>query len=320
MKVGFIATVFMKVGGTETWHRTLLPHIEGLTHFCVHGQLQGDLDWLPPNVKFLRGLTGTLRTLQECDIIVTWGITNLAVLQQQAGTNKPIIAVHHGDPSSTWAKNCIKAVKPHVARIVAVHPEVARLNQCDWIANAIDPKRIVPKVSGEELRERWGIGNKKICFWCARYSPEKNPYLAQRIAGHLPQDWVLVMAGLPPEGFKTVKPAIHVGQAHPGDWLSIASCFLSTSDQEGFGLSIGEAMLAKVPVVGTPVGLCTYPGVCKTFNIRTSRDVVATLITTTPPQEQIDTAYYLAESFSINTQAKTWNNLLKETHTLAIIP
>lgn len=319
MKVGFIATVFMKFGGTETWHRTLLPHIEGLSHFCVFGQLQGDLDWLPPNVKTLRGLSGTLRTLQECDIIITWGITKIDTLLKQAGVNKPVIAVHHGDPSSTWAKSCINAVKPHVARIVAVHPEVARLHECDWIPNSIAPNRIVPSLPPEELRSKFGLEGKKICFWCARYAPEKNPYLAQRIAAHLPDNWVMVMAGTPPEGFKKANPTVHIGQAHPGDWLQIADCFLSTSDQEGFGLSIGEAMLAKVPVVGTPVGLCTYPGVCKTFNIRTGRDQVASLITTPPPEKQIEEAHKLASSFSVSSQATKWNNLIKETHTLAII-
>lgn len=320
MKVGFIATVFMSYGGTETWHRTLLPHIEGLSHFCVFGQCEGDTAWLPPNVKFLRGLKGTIKTLQECDIVIAWGITNINNLKYQAGVNTPVIAVHHGDPTSVWAKNCINAVKPHVARIVAVHPEVARLHDCDWIANSIDPQRIVPKQDPQQLRQRWGLGDKKVCLWLARYSSEKNPYLAQRIAAHLPDDWVMVMAGKPIEGFKKALPAIHVGQAHPGDWLQLASCFLSTSDQEGFGLSIGEAMLAKVPVVGTPVGLCTYPGVCKTFNIRTGRDNIAALISTPPPENQIEAAHQLASSFSINTQATKWNNLIKETHTLAIIP
>lgn len=322
MKVGFIATVFMQFGGTETWHRTLLPHIEGLSHFCVFGQFKGDPSFLPPKVRVLKGAKGAIEVFKECDVVVTWGITNINTLKEAAGKNPVVIAVHHGDPSSVWARNCTNAIREQVNRIVAVHPEVARMYEGEWIPNAIDSTRIKATPHAANLKKIFGIEDKKICFWCARYSAEKNPYFAQRIATHLPDDWVLVMAGTPPEGFKLVSsPNIkHVGPIiHPGDWLSISHCFLSTSDQEGFGLSIGEAMLAKVPVVGTPVGLCTYPGTCKTFTLKTSRTTIANLITTPPQESQLVRAYELASSFSINKQATHWNRLIKETLSLSIM-
>ncbi len=321
MKVGFIATVFMQFGGTETWHRTLLPHIEGLSHFCVFGQFKGDPSFLPPNVKVVKGAKGAIEVFKECDVVITWGITNIDTLKREAGKNPIVIAVHHGDPSSIWARNCTNSIKDQVNRIVAVHPEVARIYDGEWIPNAIDPSRIT-KPKDNRLRELWKLEDKKICFWCARYSPEKNPYLAQRIATHLPDDWVMVMAGQPQPGFKIIEHTQirHVGPtSHPGSWLSIADCFLSTSDQEGFGLSIGEAMLAKVPVVGTPVGLCTYPGVCKTFLIKTSRNKIANLITTPPQENQLERAYELASGFSVNQQAIHWNRLIKETLSLSIM-
>jgi len=322
MKVGFITTVFMQFGGTETWHRSLLPYINNLTHFCVFGQFKGDPSFLPEHVNVLRGQKGALAVLKECDVVVTWGITNLDSLCEQAGRRPTLISVHHGDPTSSWARKCTDNIRGYVNQIVAVHPEVARIYDGVWIPNGIDIERIRPTEHASHLRELWKIGDRKVCFWAARYAPEKNPYLAQRIGERLPQDWVLVMAGDPPESFKktTSDRVIHVGSVtHPGDWLSISSCFLSTSDQEGFGLSIGEAMLARVPIVGTPVGLCQYPGVCRTFLIRTGRQPVVDAITTPPPGKQLEAAYDLVSKFSITKQAESWNNLIKETHALAII-
>ena len=54
---------------------------------------------------------------------------------------------------------------------------------------------------------------------------------------------------------------------HPGDWLSVASCFLSTSTTDGFGLSVAEAIAAGIPVVSSPVGIASRPDLAITVPI-----------------------------------------------------
>ena len=54
---------------------------------------------------------------------------------------------------------------------------------------------------------------------------------------------------------------------HPGNWLSVASCFLSTSTTDGFGLSVAEAIAAGIPVVSSPVGIASRSGLAITVPI-----------------------------------------------------
>jgi glycosyltransferase involved in cell wall biosynthesis len=80
----------------------------------------------------------------------------------------------------------------------------------------------------------------------------------------LPDDWHIVLTGHRGEKLELNDRVTILPPQHPGDWLSVASCFLSTSLFEGFGLSVAEAITAGVPVVSTPVGIATRPGLALT--------------------------------------------------------
>ena len=62
----------------------------------------------------------------------------------------------------------------------------------------------------------------------------------------MPDDWHMVLVGHRNEKIETNDRVTILPPQHPGDWLSVASCFLSTSTTDGFGLSVAEALAAGV--------------------------------------------------------------------------
>jgi glycosyltransferase involved in cell wall biosynthesis len=94
---------------------------------------------------------------------------------------------------------------------------------------------------------------------------------------------------------------------HPGDLLTHASCFLSTSKFDGFGLSVAEAIAAGVPVVSSPAGIATEPG-------------LATLVAhDAPPSEwaaaivtaaALTTRPQLPSEYNLSTHVEQWHRLL----------
>jgi glycosyltransferase involved in cell wall biosynthesis len=104
------------------------------------------------------------------------------------------------------------------------------------------------------------LDGKKLCIWSHRFHPDKRPQLAIEIAKYLPDDWRMVLTGHRGEKLEVSDRVTILPPQHPGDWLAVADCFLSTSKFEGFGLSVAEAVAAGVPVVSSPVGIATRPG------------------------------------------------------------
>jgi glycosyltransferase involved in cell wall biosynthesis len=127
------------------------------------------------------------------------------------------------------------------------------------IEPAVDPDRIKPRQAVE-------TNGKKICLWSHRFHADKRPQLAIEIAKHLPDDWHMVMTGHRGERLELNDRVTILPPTHPGDWLDVASCFLSTSLFEGFGLSVAEAITAGVPVVSTPVGIAKRTGMALTVD------------------------------------------------------
>jgi glycosyltransferase involved in cell wall biosynthesis len=321
MKIGYICSVFMETGGTEIWAKTLMPSIKNLSIFCVYNVEivrnynqceKKNLNWLPENIHKCYGIEGAIKCFKECDLVIMWGIFDVEEMINKSGRKPILIHVIHEDISNKWFKSILTKNKKFLDSIVAVHPDVAKYYKCKWIPNGIDENRI-KTTSKLDLIKKYKLKNKKICFWCARYAAEKNPSIAIKIANKLPKNWVMVMAGNAPQEVKNnfKNKIIFPGVIDsPGEWLSISSCFLSTSSEEGFGLSIGEAMLAKVPVVGTPFGLCSYPNVCKTFQINNDLNYIVKLITEESCSKTIEAAYKLANSFSVEKQTESWNDLI----------
>ena len=251
LRVGFVAACYTEVGGTETFHQTLLPHIRGLTGFATVERITGDAAIL--GVPCASG-TGAISSLAaQCDVVVSW-----AVDWARLDRPKRLVTVHHGSATDIGSLESVLQGDEIVcvSEATANHIRGMTDKPVHYIPNAVDPRRLVAK---QNMAPDWG---KNICLWMHRFSPDKRPELAIQIAECLPDDWHMILAGHAGEKLSvyfnsrmTVLPP-----AHPGDWLSVASCFLSTSKFDGFGLSVAEAICAGVPVVSSPAGIATEPG------------------------------------------------------------
>ena len=246
-KVGFVAVDFMRIGGTETFHTTLIPKLKNVSGFAVQNMIFGDTK--PLSVPAYHGADAIRSLSAESDTIVSW-----LVNPREYGFNGKLIMVHHGSPMDEWqSRTCLVGDEiVCVSEATANHIRTLTDKPVRYVPNAVDPARII-------ARNQIDLPAKKLCVWLHRFSKDKRPELAIQIAECLPDDWHMVLAGggmaLKGSERVTVLPPVH-----PGDLLSRASCFLSTSKFDGFGLSVAEAICAGVPVVSSPAGIATEPG------------------------------------------------------------
>lgn len=275
-RVGFIAESYRAIGGTEVFHKTLIPrlrHKRNIVGFVASVHAGGDGAFL--RVPFATGIEAARELARSCDVLIVWGHNDLRDVLP-SGSRPKVIAVHHADWSSGWSNDQILNQLDLIDEVVCVNPEVAieiktRIEKpVHFITNAIDARRIRPSGKQSQLRSRYGISDEaKILFFCHRLSFEKQPLKAIEIANQLPGDWVLVLAGsglLLEECKRAASDRVRVIGAvdSPADWLAISERFLSLSTFEGYGLSIAEALAAGVPVVSTPTGIA--PGRARLVN------------------------------------------------------
>jgi glycosyltransferase involved in cell wall biosynthesis len=317
-RVGFISAAYMRMGGTETFHRSLLPRLKGIVHvagFVATGFHSGDGSKL--QVPYARGVEAAQRLAAHCDVLVIWGIDDIAHILQH--TRPRIIAVHHGDWSSGWNNELILKQTDVIDDVVCVNADTAsRLSECvknvHFIPNTIDPDRINPSGNQSDLRSLFGISpDSKIVLFGHRLSHEKRPRLAVEIAQHLPDDWVMVIAGdgaersaveaAAAEGCDRVR--IVGGCDSLADWLQLSDCFLSLSTIEGFGLSVGEAMAAGVPTVSTPAGIA--PGLATTMPTdSTAAEWAAAIV----KAKVVVCAEDILERFSVTRMVSAWSQVI----------
>ena len=317
-RVGFISAAYMQVGGTETFHRALLPRLRetvSVAGFVATAFPGGDGSLL--QVPYATGIESAKRLAAHCGIVVAWGIGDLSKILP-ADLPK-IIAVHHSDWSSDWNNNQILNQLDLIDEIVCVNADTAqRIAACGkpthCIPNAIDPDRIRPSGKQSELRAEFGIAetSKNVLFG-HRLSAEKRPQLAVQIARHLPDNWTMIIAGDGPELDNTRSAVSNCSNARVvgacdslADWLSISDCFLSLSTFEGFGLAIGEAMAAGVATVSTPTGIA--PGLATTLPAdSTAEEWAATIVSA----QLLVRPEVILERFSVERMVSAWAEILK---------
>ncbi len=265
-RVAFLAVSYQPIGGTETFHRTLLPrlrnfrNIVGLAATAFH---EGDGSLL--KVPYSLGVDSARELAAGADIVVTWGLNNLASVLP---ADRPkVISVHHGDWSSGWSNDLQLQQIDLIDEIVCVNRDAAENlrertdKPVHWIQNAIDGARIRPSGKQSELRKQHAIPDEsKILLFGHRLSEEKQPLKAIEIANRLPGDWVTVIAGEGAQLAECRRAASDrvriVGRCESlADWLAISERFISLSTFEGYGLSVAESLAAGVPVVATPAGI-----------------------------------------------------------------
>jgi glycosyltransferase involved in cell wall biosynthesis len=312
-RIGFLSAAYMPIGGTETFHRTLLPRLRNVVDiagFVATGFYGGDGTKLC--VPYATGMDAARLLAAHCDILISWGIDELADLLPRQ--RPKVIAVHHADWSSIWSNDSILNQMVLIDEIVAVNADVVdNLNGCGkpvhYIPNAIDPARITPSGEQSTLRSQHGIAqDSKIVLFGHRLSTEKRPDLAIEIACRLPPDWTMVIAGDGPMRHEVKTAAadcdrvLVIGSVDSlADWLTISDCFLSLSTFEGFGLAICEAMALGVPVVSTPTGIA--PGLATTLPTDATIQQWAQAIVTAKPKVSRE---LIAEAFSVDQMVAGW--------------
>ena len=233
-RLGVLAEVHNRIGGTETYWRMLHKYL-GLQGIATpRTPKHGSTDY-----PVFGGQLAIEELVASVETLIVWGVTGLA--EQTKGPTR--IAVHHGSLASSWANAVFEDELRWCERAIAINPEVAKHYGCEYLANCVD----VPQVQ----TSKWV--NKKVVLWLHRDSAEKRPWLVRKIAQALPPDWLMV-ASLPKD--RECENLMCVGQVEDVAFrLAQADVFISTADQEGFGLSVAEAMSLGIPVVSSPFGI-----------------------------------------------------------------
>lgn len=318
-RVGFVSAAYLPVGGTETFHRTLLPRLSkvcDVAGFVATGFYGGDGSLL--GVPYATGVDAACKLAAHCDVIVVWGLSDLADILP---ADRPrVIAVHHSDASSSWSNDTILSQLDLIDSVICINAGAAeRLSDCGkpvhFIPNAIDSERLIPTVNTSELRHDFGIpADSRIVLFGHRLSGEKRPVLAVEIAKQLPDDWTMVIAGHGPELGAVESSAAGcdrvriVGPCESlASWLAISDCFLSLSIFEGFGFSVAESLAAGLPVVSTSTGIA--PGLATTLPTDAMPAEWAYAICTARPL--VEPAEILRR-YSVHSMVEAWADVVSE--------
>jgi glycosyltransferase involved in cell wall biosynthesis len=285
LRIGVVSVNYESLGGTETFHQTLVPRLPNVIGFASLHDLQGDTNSL--EVPTGQGVDAIASLAIQCDVVVSWNI-DWGTLPRP----KRVIAVHHGSVEDEWGMRlCL-----HGDTIVCVNEDVAKhvrsitTKSVHCIEPCVDESRIKP-------RQAVQTNGKKICLWSHRFAADKQPQLAIEIAKHLPPDWHMVLTGHRGEKLEVSDRVTILPPQHPGDWLAVVDCFLSTSLFEGFGLSVAEAITAGVPVVSSPVGIATRPGLASIVPIDAAPEEWAKAIVASVERESPSRDLFGVEAF-----------------------
>lgn len=195
-------------------------------------------------------------------LVVVAGFQNLK--NEVWGLDLPIVLVSHGQ------KNMLRDVKEalpaahYLATVAQVGLESFPEHLRDTVAvipNGIDPGRIIPSASKEELKKRLGIPDwQKIVCQIARHGREKNPRAIIQALTALPQEWLGISVGAGPltdqllDEAKAYVPGrlIFADPDTPiADILAVSDVCMLASDAECFPLVFLESWFGRVPVVAS---------------------------------------------------------------------
>jgi hypothetical protein len=240
-KLGIAYTSFQRVGGAETFLRTMMHAL---------GPVLSGVAVLSPTI-YSSGIQNGLQAIEELaaasETLLVWGfVEGLEALLAKYPETK-IYAIHHGSLASTWANDIFAAQLQITGRGVAVNQDVASHFGVDWL-----PNPVLKPTFGKTLNT---TGKPRI-LWNHRWSQEKRPDLAIAIAKALGDKVHFAISA--PASIDLPPHCENIGQSTSNvNWLSGADVFLSTANQEAFGYSLAEAAYVGVPIVSSPYGIGT---------------------------------------------------------------
>jgi glycosyltransferase involved in cell wall biosynthesis len=288
--IGILSAVYNHVGGTETYWKSLHKLI-GVTGLATPQQPKSNRAPFP----VFGGTEAVEQLADSVRILLVWGITDKDELTR--GPKR--VAIHHGSLQSVWAKSVFENQLKWCEDAIAINEEVADYYKVRYIPNVVDFEPIAK--TNADTKE-------KIVSWIHRDAAEKRPELARRIARALPDGWRMV-ATMGAE--RTDRKITAIGQtAEVAKLLSHATVFLSTSDQEGFGLSMAEAMLAGVPVVASPHGLGKDSRLVEQVTTTETQDWIDAILRAGSKAEFAKS--YIQENFSVESVKLKWDQAIAD--------
>jgi glycosyltransferase involved in cell wall biosynthesis len=261
------------IGGAERVCHDIARSLDPGRFHVVGTALRAD----PPDV---------IRSLSEAvDALIVWGIKDwpervFGERSERSANDRrtpAVVLTAHG--SGHWAADSVSRASEADALVavgdacVAPFPESER-NRVRVIANMVDPERVRPSRSREDVREEWCVPDDAIvALFLGRLSGEKRPRTAVEAASA--EDGLYVVlhgrAASPGEAealadLAAITPGARIfPQAEDvGSALHAADCLILPSETEGCSLAGLEAHLAGLPVIATPVGLYSRnPGLAR---------------------------------------------------------
>jgi glycosyltransferase involved in cell wall biosynthesis len=282
LRVGLAASCLLS-GGSEQWMLSLARSVNR-DRITWRGLALNDGSPIDPAMRSQFETimpVGLGRTSQkilstECDVLVAWGVHDLASLVKDLRLPPKTVSVCHAPPEASWARAEYAGSQPD--RFVAVSelvlPAISEAATVDVIWNAVDESRLIQSRSWEQMRAKWGVPpGCKVAGFYQRLTEEKDPYAAVRLAESLGPDWRVVVVGYGWMQDDLVKTKTEKGLdrlifagADPdaGSVLRAFDCLVCASDYESFGLTMAEALWCGVPIVSTEVGIARLvPGISR---------------------------------------------------------
>jgi len=327
ISVGFVAAAYCRIGGTETFHRTLLPRLQEpieISGFVATAFAGGD-PMLLGGVPYGLGMDRAKQLAEASDVLVCWGCDRIADIEP--GSRPRVVLVHHGDAASDWSNDQACSLAHLWDAVVCVSAEAAELlrsrlpgRRIEHIPNAVDPARVCPSSPRDLVRWKYGIDpSTKVVLWAARMTEEKRPQAAIALSKILPDGWALVMAGDGPLSGHVMAAfsdkLIHAGRVDSlGDLLSISTVFLSTAVTEGFGLSMAEAMFARVPVAAYQVGVATESLASLISDVGAPESILGAVLEAAEGHKIDSAAMHASQHWSTELFSSRWQELLTEVY------
>jgi glycosyltransferase involved in cell wall biosynthesis len=261
-------------GGAERYHLDLFRALDPERYHVVGTATTGPCLDSPLRAEYLA--TGPVgedgeaakRLAQASDIVLTWGMGPRLIERLPGGTHRArIISISHGQCGFT--ANAVAGAIEAGASLAVIVSEDCRKTVPETFGGpvpiampAIDPARLVPRLSREEQRAAWGVPDGyRVALHVARPSPEKRCHLGYRA---LPDGWCYVLIGTGPDLQRTIEDAARTANGPTffpghtddvGSALAAADVCLLPSEREGCSIAGLEAHAATAPLIATPVGL-----------------------------------------------------------------
>ena len=254
--VGFLVPVYMPIGGTETWHRSLLPRLRSVAGFvCIHPSPVRQMEIEQQlGCAVGSGVKAAMQLVAKVKVLVVWNI-GPPLKHLLSGMKCKVIAVSHGGPENAWNTQGLLDQAEYTDHIVTVSRAVAGATPpgipVTRIPNAPDPHNV-------RAVNRLAKPKRKVAVVCTRFSREKRLEFLASVFRYMP-DWELWLIGYRGGVGATVinetdNVKVFPATSTPGDYYAVADVALCASENEGYGLASAEALLAGLPLVSTPVG------------------------------------------------------------------